>query len=487
MYKKRDRIWSRHIDYIIQDVLAVELALMISCYIRFGYFWPYNTALYGPYGFIIALVDIATVTFLNTMHDVERRGFYKEFLASIKQVFVVSAVMMSYMFTAKNGHEYSRLVLYWTILFHLVIGYITRILWRLIKRTFRKHNKQQSLILVSTKKLVPHILKNFEKDNKYSITGLVITDKDLAGQEICGVKVVSNLADAPDYFCREWVDEVFIYPSSLTNVEIEFGDKVTVASLISDCIQMSIPVHFRIPVLNLSDRSFMDKIAGYNVLTIVTNNAGPVQLFFKRLLDIFGGLVGSLLAIIILLIVGPIIKVQSPGPVIFKQTRIGRNGKKFKMFKIRSMYMDAEERKKDLLKDNRIQNGMMFKLEWDPRVIGNKIVNGKKVTGIGEFIRKYSLDEFPQFFNVLRGQMSLVGTRPPTVDEWEKYKYHHRARLATRPGITGMWQVSGRSQITDFEQVVRLDTEYIQKWNLGLDIKILLKTVISVIKGKGAM
>ena len=151
------------------------------------------------------------------------------------------------------------------------------------------------------------------------------------------------------------------------------------------------------------------------------------------------------------------------------------------------MYENADERKAELMKDNRVSDGMMFKLDWDPRIIGNKIVDGKQVTGIGQRIRDGSWDEWPQFFNILKGDMSLVGTRPPTVDEWEKYKYHHRARLATRPGLTGMWQVSGRSKITDFEEVVKLDTEYINHWSIGLDIRILLKTVKAVFTKDGAM
>ena len=144
------------------------------------------------------------------------------------------------------------------------------------------------------------------------------------------------------------------------------------------------------------------------------------------------------------------------------------------------MYMDAEERKKELMSQNRVQGGMMFKIENDPRIIG-----GAK--GIGNFIRKYSIDEFPQFWNVLKGDMSLVGTRPPTVDEWEKYDLHHRARLSIKPGITGRWQVSGRSEITDFEEVVQLDRDYITDWSIGLDIRTLFKTVWVVFDKKGSM
>ena len=152
------------------------------------------------------------------------------------------------------------------------------------------------------------------------------------------------------------------------------------------------------------------------------------------------------------------------------------------------MYMDADARKAELMAQNKMSDGMMFKLDFDPRIIGNEVLpDGRRKTGIGEFIRKWSIDELPQGFNVLLSQMSLVGTRPPTVDEWEKYEFHHRARLATKPGLTGMWQVSGRSDITNFEDVTRLDTEYIENWSLGLDVKILLKTVGTVLRHKGAV
>ena len=201
-------------------------------------------------------------------------------------------------------------------------------------------------------------------------------------------------------------------------------------------------------------------------------------------MDICGGLAGCILTGIIFLFVAPAIYIKSPGPIFFSQYRVGKNGRKFKIYKFRSMYMDAEERKKELMKQNRVSDGLMFKMENDPRVIGSEKGPGK---GIGNFIRKTSLDEFPQFFNVLKGDMSLIGTRPPTEDEWEKYSAHHRGRMAIKPGITGLWQVSGRSDITDFEEVVRLDTKYIREWSPALDIKILFKTVKTVLGKEGSM
>ena len=237
---------------------------------------------------------------------------------------------------------------------------------------------------------------------------------------------------------------------------------------------MGITIHIKLArVADDSSNQIVEKLEGYTVLSTSINMVSAGQLIFKRTMDICGGLVGMLLTGIIFIFVAPIIYIKSPGPIFFKQVRIGKNGKKFNIYKFRSMYMDAEERKKELMAQNDIKDGMMFKMDNDPRII----------KGIGNFIRDYSLDEFPQFWNVLIGDMSLVGTRPPTVDEWEKYEMHHRSRLAFKPGLTGMWQVSGRSNITDFEEVVRLDTEYIKKWSPGLDIMILFKTV-AVVLGK---
>ena len=231
----------------------------------------------------------------------------------------------------------------------------------------------------------------------------------------------------------------------------------------------------------------VSKIGTYRVLTNSLRIVSTRQIICKRAMDILGGIVGCILTGIIFVFIAPIIYFQSPGPIFFKQKRVGQNGKQFYMYKFRSMYMDAEERKKALMEQNKMSDGMMFKIDDDPRIIGSekKDKNGNPI-GIGNFIRRTSLDEFPQFWNVLKGDMSLVGTRPPTLDEWEKYDLHHRVRMSIKPGITGLWQISGRSDITDFEEVVRLDREYIQNWSIWLDLKILFKTVGVVLRHEGA-
>lgn len=198
------------------------------------------------------------------------------------------------------------------------------------------------------------------------------------------------------------------------------------------------------------------------------------MIIVKRIMDILGAIVGLIITGIATIFVAPALVLESKGPIFFSQTRVGQNGRPFKIYKFRSMYMDAEERKKELMDQNKM-NGLMFKMDNDPRI-----------TKVGKFIRKTSIDELPQFWNVLKGDMSLVGTRPPTMDEFVKYKSKYKRRLSIKPGITGMWQASGRSDITDFDEVLALDLEYIDNWSIGLDIKLLFKTVFVAVFGKGA-
>ena len=259
--------------------------------------------------------------------------------------------------------------------------------------------------------------------------------------------------------------------------------------IVDSLMQMGITVNYMITSFTDTTLPYttVTQLGSYNVLSFSRRQVSTGELIVKRIMDILGGLIGCILTLILTIFIAPAIWAEDKGPVFFTQKRVGRNGKIFKMHKFRSMYKDAEQRKKDLEKQNKIGSGLMFKMDDDPRILGShkKDKNGKP-KGIGNFIRRTSIDEFPQFFDVLIGNMSLVGTRPPTVDEYNRYELQHRIRMSAKPGITGMWQVSGRSDITDFDEVVRLDTEYIDNWSLYLDIKIILKTIGVVLKGKGA-
>ena len=548
MYKRNNQGWLKHIDFILCDVLALQLAFILAYAIRQDGF-PYASSIYRSLGLMLVVVDILIAAVFNTMHNVMKRGYYQESIQTLKQVALVFVVIIIYLFSTQTGDTYSRLIVYFTMILHYFIGYFLRQAWKPIVRRMGQNAKKSAMILVADEKQIPDILRCLSPNDSVEYSGVILSNRDGTGEIICGIPVIASLETAADFICREWVDEVFVYPEHMKDIEVhrselyksvegfiendfsEFsrtdytrkeyieknswgseyaresygGDsaatataveeratveeqkEASVAALIEDCRQMAIPIHIRLPLSSIGGKTFIEKVGGYTVLTSAVNYASPLQLAMKRTLDILGGLVGSLIALVVIAVVGPMIKKESPGPILFRQTRIGKNGHRFQMLKIRTMYVDADERKAELMKDNRVSDGMMFKLDWDPRIIGNKIVDGKQVTGIGEKLRAGSWDEWPQFFNILLSQMSLVGTRPPTVDEWEKYKYHHRARLATKPGLTGMWQVSGRSKITDFEEVVKLDTEYINHWSIGLDIQILLKTVKAVFTKDGAM
>ena len=323
------------------------------------------------------------------------------------------------------------------------------------------------MIIVTSEEYAEECVCNFEKMEytEFAVKGIVIIDKQMKGQKIRGVPVVANADDFFEYTRTNVVDEVFINGNSRESCE----------ALANDLLEFGITVHYNlVHVTKLMPNRVIEEFGNYFVMTSSMKIASPRQLLLKRLMDIVGSVIGLFITGIAFIIVAPWIKLQSPGPIFFSQMRVGKNGRLFKFYKFRSMYMDAEAQKAKLMQQNEMQ-GNMFKMKNDPRVFP-----------IGRFIRKYSIDELPQFFNVLMGDMSLVGTRPPTIEEFEHYDLKHKARLGIKPGLTGMWQVSGRSSITNFEEVVGLDTYYISHWDLGLDIKILFKTIQVVITGRGS-
>ena len=483
MYRKDSEGWLKHFDFLVLDLLCLQVAFVLAYGISGYGFYPYNLLIYRNMAIFIEFADIVVLFACGTLKNVLKRGHYREFLAAFQNTIMLGAVAILYLFLLRQGQKYSRLALILNMILYFFLTYIVREIRKYALYKKMKDSDNRSLLIITTKEAAEKVVSNMEKHNyaRFHIAGLAIIDENMVGSSFGGVTVVANRNTAPEYVCKEWIDEVFVVLSPNYDYPKE---------LMEELGETGVTIHLNLAKITNEPgkRQFIEKIGDYTVLTTSLNYSSAKQLCAKRCMDIAGGLAGCILTGVIFLFVAPIIYMQSPGPIFFSQERVGENGKKFKMYKFRSMYMDAEERKAELMKDNKLGDGKMFKLDFDPRVIGNKILpDGTHKTGIGDFIRRTSLDEFPQFYNVLRGDMSIIGTRPPLISETNLYELHHRARLAIKPGITGMWQVSGRSDITDFEEVVRLDKEYITNWNIGLDIKILFKTILVVFKKDGSM
>ena len=476
----------KHVDFIILDILCLQVALTLA-YACSGYGWDiYTPILYRNVAMFLGLADLMLLICRETMKGVIRRGHFREFTMTVKQAVFIEGIALLYLFLLQEGQNYSRPVLLLMPVCYSVVAYAVRELWKWhLQKKKTSDEGKSALLIAASEDVVERVVKTIKENNyaQYIVAGvsLIGGGKYSVGEKIDGVPVVAEEAGIPHYVCQDWIDEVLV----VTSDEVPYPGK-----LLSQLMETGVTVHLGLAKVmsEPGKKQFVEKIGPYTVLTTSINYASSFQLFLKRAMDIMGGLVGCIITVLLLPFVGTAIYLASPGPIFFAQERVGKNGKRFKMYKFRSMYMDAEARKAELMKDNRLGDGKMFKLDFDPRVIGNKILpDGSHKTGIGDFIRRTSLDEFPQFFNVLKGDMSIVGTRPPLISETNLYELHHKARLAIKPGITGMWQVSGRSDITDFEEVVRLDREYISNWNIGMDIKILVKTVMVVLKEDGSM
>lgn len=476
----------KHWDFILLDVACLQLCFVLSFWINVGLYNPYDIPRYHYQALVLFAAQVLVILFSNNYHAIVRRAWFDELISVFKYMVEIFVLALVYLFMVHRAGDASRLQLGVTSLLFVVIGLMVR---QLNKVRLRRHaaaaQNKHSLVLVTSTALAQEAMQQLREQGAfqdYFVWSIVLMDGPrMYGEVLDGIPVMPMDATAITDITHGWVDEVFV---------LQPDDMRFPAAFVEDLMEMGLTVSYAVTSADGARFSVTDtgKIGPYAVLTSSIRNASMGQLMVKRLFDIVGGLVGCLLTILIFIIIAPIIYAKSPGPIFFVQERVGLNGKPFKMYKFRSMYLDAEERKKALAKKNRMDSGLMFKVDNDPRIIGSeKRKRNGKPGGIGNFIRRYSIDEFPQFLNVLRGEMSIVGTRPPTMDEWERYDMEHRVRMSIKPGITGMWQVSGRSKITSFEQVVRLDREYIENWNLGLDVKILLKTVVVVIGGRGAL
>lgn len=399
-----------------------------------------------------------------------QRRYYHEAVNVLKYIAIILIGLIAVLYLVKFDYTLSRLVFtYFTVvnLFLTFFGHMT--FKRYMVRKYRHSDNSSKVMVLTNKVYAEDIITTMFQQNawEYQVTAVGIMDENCVKEEICGVPVIADKNTLYEVVRQMTLDEVFICLPDCGTDQLR--------ALIQDFENMGVTCHLNVdvPKLNLVGKR-AGFFAGYTVLSFSMQQFDYRKILIKRCMDIVGGLVGTIGTLILMPFIALAIKLESKGPVIFAQTRIGKNGRRFKIYKFRSMYIDAEERKKKLMEQNEVK-GLMFKIEKDPRI-----------TKVGAFIRKTSLDELPQFFNILKGDMSLIGTRPPTLDEFEQYNMYYRRRLCITPGLTGMWQVSGRSNITDFDEVVKLDLEYIDHWSLGLDIKILMQTFLVVITRSGS-
>lgn len=417
----------------------------------------------------IIVAALISMLFVNEKGDCLKRGRFEELRTVICKVAVFAAMASVYELVTRRS-QIPRGVYICTVFISLVFIYTGReLIKRYLKSLGKNEEKAARVIAITMKDRAAHLVHNLDREEDWvrTLSGFIVMDEDMVSQEIDGVKVVANAHTMMTYIKNEIVDEVYI--------DVNENIRKHLKPLVMNLEDMGITVHIRIEVLDGFDgySTSLGTIGNIPVVTFANREFDYKELAVKRLMDIVGSLVGMLIMFVAMIFVVPAIKLESKGPVFFKQKRVGKNGRYFYIYKFRSMYQDAEERKKELMSQNEM-SGLMFKMKDDPRI-----------TKGGKFIRKTSIDELPQFINVFLGDMSLVGTRPPTVNEFMQYEGHHKRRLSMKPGITGMWQAYGRKTVTDFEDIVKMDLEYIDNWSIGLDIKILFKTIASVVTTGG--
>ena len=439
------------------DLVSIGISFVLATYIRFGNFRDMGDK---EIHFQVCLVFLLFCTiysfFIDWNRNFLKRNLWKELYAVVQYNLIMILITQTIMYFLKWADVFSRAVMIYFAGINLLLSFFVHLLIKKVMKLHYSSDLSKIKVLVITQKAMAE-----------EVVSRLAHSLDINFQ-IVDTVFVEEMAD--NFLLKATqmaLDEVFLYAPELPQKKAQ--------EMINSFDEMGVDCHYCVELPGTaSDRSAINNFGSYCVITYTRFQSSYKRLLIKRVMDIVGGMIGLLVTLLFFPFVAIAIKLDSPGPVLFSQVRIGRNGRRFKIYKFRSMYMDAEERKKELEKQNEMQ-GLMFKMENDPRI-----------TRVGKFIRKTSIDELPQFYNVVKGDMSLVGTRPPTADEFEKYNQYYRRRISMTPGLTGMWQVSGRSEIENFDDVVKYDLAYIDNWSLTLDIKILLRTVLVVLAGRGS-
>jgi exopolysaccharide biosynthesis polyprenyl glycosylphosphotransferase len=491
--KEQKKIYKRF--ELVTDLCLVAASFFIGYYLRDKsiniypinylekYLYDENLRDISYYAIYIGLLPILLVIWGSLLSYF---GMYKfsgivrisdALLIVFKTTLVGFVLFGSYIFILRMQEDVSRLFIGFTF---IVAGSLISCEKILLVMAFKAINKRDTsfksalivltrILIVGTNKRAKQFITLIKKypDWGIKVAGIVDITPGKKGEKIEGHEIIGSLEDVPDIINNDVIDEVvFIVPRSWLN---------KIEEVMLYCESAGLRVNIAVNLFDLRfSKARQTDLFGFPFLSFESGSLKFGQLLVKRMFDFAVALIGLLVLAPLFLVVIILIKSTSEGPVFFKQLRCGLYGRKFEFYKFRTMVANAESRLKDLLKYNEM-NGPVFKMKHDPRI-----------TSVGRWLRKFSIDELPQLWNVVKGDMSLVGPRPPLPYEVDNYDIRQRRRLSMRPGITCLWQVSGRSEISDFSEWMKLDLEYIDNWSLLHDLKILFKTIPVVLFGTGA-
>ena len=475
MFERYRRLLS--LAVAVADVLLINLAFAVAYWLRYDLQWfaVVDKASFVPYKSFIPICLALTALLLGIyglsgVYSQHRGASWFDQVYRLLTGTATGIILMIFVIVFFfRPFLYSRLIFFYAgVLITVFLG-----LNRVGKRILRNHLRKQGLgvdrlLIVGAGEVGRTLMRNIVAHPTlgYHIVGFVDDDPDKGSTDIGRFRALGNTANIPRLVKELAIDEVIITLPWMYHRKI--------VSIIAQCEREQVQVRI-VPDIFQMALSHLDveDLGGIPMIGVRDISISGSQMVFKRAMDVTVSAVGLFLLSPLFLLIGLIIKVDSPGLVLFKQIRVGKGERLFTCFKFRSMHQGADEEKEKLLERNEA-GGPFFKIRKDPRI-----------TLAGRFLRRTSLDELPQLFNVLMGHMSLVGPRPAPPSEVQRYQPWHRRRLEVAPGITGLWQVSGRSELT-FDEMVLLDLYYIENWSPLLDLQILLRTMPKVITGEGA-
>ena len=458
----------------VADLVLINVAFMLGYILRYQLQWIRDIAFNAPladYGPIQALFNLSLLAFfwLDGVYAVRRSSSWLDQIwtitgSVIKAVFVVWVAIFIY-----APAVYSRLMIAEAGIAVIALLGISRSVRNWYEGRLRARGVGVSnVMIVGAGELGRAVVRTLfaRPELGYRCVGFVDDDPARGRTDIGRFPALGDLAALPDLIERHNVDEVVI--------TLPWSAQPKILNAVEECQHLGIKARVMPSLLQLNlSKINVDDFGGIPMLSRSERDIGAFNRVIKRGGDIFLGAIMMVLSLPVIAVAALAVKLESPGPAIFSQLRAGQNGKPFKVYKLRSMRKDADKERDQLLELNEM-DGPMFKIKADPRL-----------TNVGRVLRKLSIDELPQFWNVLLGDMSIVGPRPALLNEVVAYDDWHRVRLRVKPGITGLWQISGRSELS-FDEMVLLDVYYIENWSPSLDIKIILRTVPYVLSGRGA-